>query len=335
MGVLEGMKYSPVGNHSAIQVCRWARNSLNNKGVCWKEKFYGIESHRCCEFSPAVMWCENQCLHCWRPIEMNLGSCLNKDEIDDPKEIIDKIVEARKKLMYGFKGNKKVDAKKFAEALEPTLFTMSLSGEPTIYPRLAEMIKEIRRRRAVSFLVTNGQNPKAIAKLEREDSLPTQLTVSMNAPNEKLFKIWHRSTNKDSWERFNETLDLMKKLKGKTRRALRMTLVKKGKDKKNSKENQFNDISNMEDENVAEYAKLIKKAQPDFVHVKGFMSVGYARDRMGYDKMPWHKEVREFANKLVNVLADDGYKVLDEEERSCVVVLGKNKKDMKIDWKKV
>ncbi|MEI7513650.1 MAG: radical SAM protein, partial [bacterium] len=194
MRVLEGMKYSPVGNHSAVQVCRWARNSLNGRGVCWKEKFYGIESHRCCEFSPAVMWCENQCLHCWRPIEMNFGSCLNKEEIDDPKEIIDKIVEARKKLLMGFKGNKNVDAKKFKEALEPTLFTMSLSGEPTIYPRLAEMIKEIRKRKAVSFLVTNGQNPQAIAKLKKENALPTQLTVSMNAPNEKLFKVWHRST---------------------------------------------------------------------------------------------------------------------------------------------
>ncbi|MEI6058604.1 MAG: hypothetical protein WCP89_02425, partial [archaeon] len=119
------------------------------------------------------------------------------------------------------------------------------------------------------------------------------------------------------------------------RMALRMTLVKKGDDKKKS----FNEISNMEDENVGEYATLIKKAQPDFVHVKGFMSVGYARERMGYDKMPWHKEIREFAIKLVDELKKDketaDYKILDEEERSCVVVLGKNKKDMKIDWKRV
>ncbi len=335
MGVLEGMKYSPVGNHSAVQVCRWCRNSLNGRGVCWKEKFYGIESHRCCEFSCAVMWCENKCLHCWRPIEMNLGSCLNEKEVDDPKEILEKIIEARKKLLMGFKGNKNVDPKKFAESLEPTLFTMSLSGEPTIYPKLSGLIKEIRKRKAVSFLVTNGQNPDAIAKLDKENALPTQLTVSMNAPNEKLFTAWHRSTNKDAWEKFNRTLDLMKKLKGKVRRALRMTLVKKGETKNKNKE--FNDISNMEDENVEEYAKLIKKAQPDFIHVKGFMSVGYARDRMGYDKMPWHKEVKEFAEKLVNtkMLSEDGYKVLDEEERSCVVVLGKNKKDMKINWKKI
>ena len=142
--ILEKQKYAIVGSSSGVQVCRWTRNSLNNRGVCWKEKFYGIKSHRCCQFSPAVMWCENQCLHCWRPIEMNLGTKLSK--VDEPKEILDGIVEARKKLLMGFKGNKNVSRKKFIEACNPILFTFSLSGEPTLYPKLGEMIKEVRKR---------------------------------------------------------------------------------------------------------------------------------------------------------------------------------------------
>jgi len=308
----EKQKYAIVGSSSGVQVCRWTRNSLNNHDVCWKEKFYGIKSHQCCQFSPAVMWCENQCLHCWRPIEMNLGTKL--DKVDEPKEILNGIVEARKKLLIGFKGNKKVSAKKFKEACNPTLFTLSLSGEPTLYPRLGEMIDEIRKRKAISFLVTNGQNPEAIKKLEKENSLPTQLTVSVNAPNEKLFKNWHRSSKKDAWKKFNETLNLIKKLKGKTRRVIRLTLVK---DK------------NMFEKNIKEYIKLIKKAQPDFVHVKGFMSVGYSRERLGYDKMPWHKDVKEFAEKLIKDLGNR-WKVLGEEERSCVVLVGKSLKGLRI-----
>jgi tRNA wybutosine-synthesizing protein 1 len=328
--VLNRQHYEIVGS-AGVQVCRWAKNSLNKKGVCWKEKFYGIKSHRCCQFSPAVMWCENQCLHCWRPIEMNLGTEIGK--IDDPKKLLDGIVEARKKLLMGFKGNKKISKKKFEEALEPSLFTLSLSGEPTIYPRLPEMINEIRKRKAVSFLVTNGQNPEMIKKLDKEHSLPTQLTVSTNAPNEELFTIWHRSCKKNAWKKFNETLALMKKLKRKTRTAMRFTLVKAGIDK-----GKFKDLSNMKEEHISQYVTLIKKADPMFIHVKGYMSVGWARERMGYDKQPWHYEIKRFVEKLLTELNNgekEKYKVLGEEDRSCVVVIGKNKRNLKINMKKV
>ena len=203
-----------------------------------------------------------------------------------------------------------------------------MSGEPTIYPYLGEMIKEIRKRKAVSFLVTNGLNPKALIKLEKENCLPTQISISCNAPNESLFKIWHRSSEKNAWKKFNESLKVLKTLKEKVRRAVRLTLVKEGKNKKA----RFNLLSNMKDENVLEYVNLIKKACPNFIHVKGFMSVGYARERIGYDKQPWHYEVKNFAEKILDELKKDDkkWKILGEEERSCVVLLGKNKKMMKI-----
>ena len=106
-----------------------------------------------------------------------------------------------------------------------------------------------------------------------------------------------------------------------------MTLVKEG----------DGGLSNMSEENIGEYVSLIKKANPDFVHVKGFMSVGYARDRMGYDKMPWFREVREYANKLWKSLtkltdnSKEGYEIAGEDERSCVVLLAKRGKKLKID----
>ena len=323
---LEKQHYAIVGNHSAVQICGWTKSSLNNKGACWKEKFYGIKSHRCCQFSPAVMWCENHCLHCWRPIEMNLGKDIKKNsQIDEPRKIIEEIIEARKKLLSGFGGNKKTEKKKLKEALNPNLFTFSLSGEPTIYPKLSEMIKEIRKRKAISFLVTNGQNPEAIKQLEKENTLPTQLTISLNAPNKELFKIWHNSEKKDAWKKFNESLDLIKSLNGKTRRVVRLTLVRKGKEKE-----KFRDLSNMERENVKEYSDLIKKAEPDFIHVKGFKSLGYSRNRLGYDKQPLHEEIKNFAKDLQRELKNQKYKILAEEERSCVVLIGKDRKMMKI-----
>ncbi len=321
--LLEKQHYEIAGKHSAVQICRWTKKSLRGGEGCWKEKFYGIESHRCCQFSPAVMWCENQCLHCWRAIEYNLGT--NLKNCDEPKEILDKIVEKRKKLLVGFKGNENVSDKKFKESLESNLFTMSLSGEATLYPRLPELIKEIRKRKAISFLVTNGQNPEMIKKLEDENALPTQLTLSTNAPNKELFKIWHNSVNKDAWKKFNETLKLMKKLRGKTRRVIRLTLVKEG-----DNTEKFKELSNMKDEHIKEYSELIKISEPDFIHVKGFKSLGFSRKRLGYSKQPFYEEVQDFAKKLVKELKEDGYKKLAEEEYSCVVLLGKDKGKMRI-----
>ena len=172
---------------------------------------------------------------------MNLGTEL--PVIDDPIKILDGIVEARKKLLEGFRGRKDIDLKKLEDALEPKLYTTSLSGEPTLYPRIGEMFTEIRRRGAVSFLVTNGLNPDVIRNFKDEE-LPTQITVSTNAPNKKLFDVWHRSTKPNAWGVFNETLDVIREMKGRVRRVIRLTLVDVG------EEGEFKDKTNMSEENV-------------------------------------------------------------------------------------
>jgi len=241
--------------------------------------------------------------------------------VDDPVEILDGIVARRREMLMGMKGNSKVDIKNFDESIEPKLFTMSLSGEATLYPRLGEMFAEIRRRGAVSFLVSNGLNPEALRDLEKS-GLPTQLVISCNAPNEKLFLQWHRSTRKDAWNVFLESLNVMRLLRDKVRRVVRLTLVKSG------EEGEFGGMTNMSEENVGEYCDLIRKAEPEFVHVKGYKAVGYARDRMGYDNQVWHDEVLGFANKLVEKLS--GYSVKAEDERSCVVCLARDGVELKI-----
>ncbi len=365
---LTKMNYGLVGETSAVQICRWTKNSLRGDRGCWKEKFYGISSAGCCEMTPAVMWCENQCLHCWRPIEMNLGTYLPK--VDNPIEILDGIVAKRKEMLMGMRGNKDVDVENFEKNIEPKLFTMSLSGEATLYPRLGEMFAEIRRRGAVSFLVTNGLNPEALRNLDRgKGEFPTQIAISTNAPNENLFLRWHRSTKKDAWKTFLKSLDVMRELKGRVRRVIRLTIVKEG------TEGEFAEMSNMSDENLEEYCDLIRRAEPDFVHVKGYKAVGYSRERMGYDNQVWHDEVMDFSERMARELTgaargevhasrgkaqspcdwkdssqSDGdlsnkdltginekkigkynYSIKAEDERSCVVMLARDGVEMRID----
>jgi len=311
--LLTKQHYVIVGNHSAVQICRWTKKAIRGEGECYKQKFYGIDSARCCQMSPSVVFCQNSCLHCWRAIENTLGIKMKK--IDSPKKIISDCIKAQRKLLSGFLGYKKINKEKFELALNPNQFAISLIGEPTLYPKLNELILELRKQGKTSFLVTNGLNPEMLKKLKKKKALPTQLYLSLNSPDKKNYDFWHKSKEKNAWEKFNETLNLFPKLP--TRKVIRLTLVK-------------GENSNMKDSMIPEYAELIKKANPDFIEVKGYMAVGFARKRkgMGYDSMPSHLEIKKFSKKLVKFLS--GFKILDEHKFSRVVLLGKSRKNMKI-----
>ena len=324
--LLQKQHYEIIGKneHSGVQICRWTKKSLRDEGVCYKEKFYGIKSHLCCQMTPSF-YCPNQCVHCWRAIEYTTGEKI-PGKIDIPQEIIEESILAQKKLLQGFNIDKhskkiqlsKANQKKYLEAQEPMQFAISLSGEPTLYPYIGELIEELRKRGKTSFLVTNGLYPEKIKELINKKQLPTQLYVSVNAPNKELYSKFHRSSIKNAWEKFNETLDLMPKLKGKTRTVFRMNLVK--------------DL-NMFPAQAREYAKLIKKSSPQWIEIKGFMSVGFARERLGYERMPTNKEMESFIEVLLKELKNIGekdYKLLDKHEFSRAYVLGKDKKELKI-----
>lgn len=307
LNLLKKQHYYIAGKHSVVQICRWTKKSLRNEGECYKQKFYGIKSHGCCELSPSTVWCDNKCLHCWRAIEATQGNKMNLKQIDSPEKIIEECIKGRKKLLSGFKGSKKTNQKKFAESLEPSHFAISLIGEPTLYSKIGEMISLLRKRRKTTFLVTNGLHPEKIKEMEKKKQLPTQLYVSFNSSNEKEYNQWHNSSMKNAWKKYNQTLDLLKKLKDKTRTILRMTLVK--------------DI-NMRKSDIFGYAKLIKKTSPMFVEVVGFKSVGYARQRLAYETMPNMKEIVAFANSLAKAI---GYIIADKHVPSRIILLCKNK----------
>ncbi|MCK4717225.1 MAG: 4-demethylwyosine synthase TYW1, partial [Thermoplasmata archaeon] len=215
--MLERQHYGIVGEHSGVKICHWLKKKLLTREACYKERFYGIKSHRCLQMTPALNACTQACLFCWR---FQGFTHLSIEEPEDPVEILDGAIEAQRRLLTGFKGNPKVDMELWKEAQDPNQVAISLSGEPTLYPYLGEFIAEARRRGMTTFLVTNGTNPKALEEL---DPLPTQLYVTVAAPNEEIYNKLCLPMRDGNWEDLQRTLDLLPSLD--TRTVIRHTLV--------------------------------------------------------------------------------------------------------------
>ncbi|AGK60943.1 wyosine biosynthesis protein TYW1 [Archaeoglobus sulfaticallidus PM70-1] len=279
--------YNIVGKHSAVKTCLWLKKSLKDEGVCYKEKFYGIKSHRCLQISPALR-CNLSCIHCWRPLSL----MPEIDGWDDPQFIVEESIKAQQRLLSGFWGTKGVNTKKLEEAYKPNQVAISLIGEPTLYPFIAELVDEFNSREMTTFVVTNGTNPNAVDRLE-----PYQLYISLTAYSESS----HKTLNKphgNLWDKINRSLEIMSEKDCRT--VLRLTLIKG---------------INM---NVERFAGLINKANPDFIEAKAYMHLGHSRYRLERSAMPEHDEIRDFAEKLEK-LAD--YRIVDESEISRVVLL--------------
>ena len=87
-------------------------------------------------------------------------------------------------------------------------------------------------------------------------------------------------------------------------------------------------MKGLNDKFVKEYADMIKRAagkdEKTMVEIKAYMWVGYSRNRMEKEAMPYSEDVRDFSEKLAKEL---GWKILDEHKRSRVCLLAK--KDFK------
>ncbi|MBN1502381.1 4-demethylwyosine synthase TYW1 [Candidatus Woesearchaeota archaeon] len=302
---LEKQGYRLVGSHSAVKICEWTKKSLLDKNFCYKEKFYGIKCHRCCQMTSCLA-CSNSCLFCWRDSSTPLSTYWRWEKFDEPDEIIEKSIAAQRKLLTGFGGNDKVNRKKLKEAMEPMHFALSLVGESMLYPKINGLIKKLHKLGKTTFLVTRGQHPEILGKME----MPTQLYLSIDAPNKDLFNIIDKPLFKEGWERSINCLELMKKFKHRTRTTMRITML--------------NNINMILPE---KYAELVNLAEPMFVEVKGYVWVGSSRKRLKEGNMPSHKEVREFAEKIAD---KSDYKIVDEKEESRVVLLMKENREDRI-----
>src|SRR3989344_4626903 len=103
---LKHKRYWIVGNHSAVQICTYNKEAIKGgeKHSCYKQKFYGIDCHRCAQVSPSVMWCNENCVFCWRPMEFMKDVNLDNKVIDEPTDIIQGAIKERQKLLTGLGG---------------------------------------------------------------------------------------------------------------------------------------------------------------------------------------------------------------------------------------
>ena len=299
--------YALVGRHSSVKLCHWLKESIKHDRFCYKQKFYGIASHRCLQMTPVTAWCTHNCIFCWRPMEGFLGTELPQPW-DDPAFIVEESIKAQRKLLVGYKGMPGINMKKFEEAWNPRHAAISLSGEPMLYPYMGDLVEEFHKRGFTTFIVTNGTVPERIEEMKREDKLPTQLYVSLTAPDIETYNRVNVPMIPDGWDRIKQTLELMNGLP--TRTVIRMTLVK------------GENMGNPEG-----YAKLIKLANPMFVEAKAYMFVGFSRNRLTINNMPRHEEIKAFAEELLKHLP--GYHLEDEYRPSRVVLIMRDDVDPK------
>ena len=271
----------------------WCKRALRGGEQCYKHQFYGIESWRCVQMTPTLR-CNQRCLFCWRSMEHEITS---ETELT-PEQIIAAIPRMQRKGLSGDKPWSDPDRWETATS-RPNQYAISLSGEPTLYSRLPDLIDQLRSVGNSVFVVSNGTIPQMIQKIR-----PTQLYLSLDAADLNGYTELCRPMGNPAamWENIQTSLSLLQNKEDEgVRTAIRTTLVK-----------------GYNDHNPEGPASLIKKASPRFVEIKGYMYLGYSRMRLAETAVPAMDEIRTFA-RAVAQYAD--YQILDENVPSRVVCL--------------
>ena len=126
---------------------------------------------------------------------------------------------------------------------------------------LGELVEAYKDRGFKSvFIVTNGTEPEVLESLGCE---PTQLYVSLCAPDEETYEKACRPMVFGAWEKVLETIELLDSFSCPT--VLRHTLVPK---------------LNMH--NPEKYGRLAELGNVTYMEPKAAMSVGAARDRFRF-----------------------------------------------------
>lgn len=191
------------------------------------------------------------------------------------------------------------------EARTPKHVAISYDGEPTMYAGLPDLIREFKKRGISTFVVTNGTFPERVLVMKESRNLPTQLYVTLAAPDKETYlKVCssvkpYFPVHEDHWERLDRTLGLLSTLGCRT--VIRITSVR--------------GVNMIKPEL---YREKIAKAKPSFLEVKGFSVSGNApriSERLGetdleegdsalykiaFKYAPTHEEIMEFARAISN-----------------------------------
>ncbi|MHA1213513.1 MAG: 4-demethylwyosine synthase TYW1, partial [Candidatus Heimdallarchaeota archaeon] len=138
---------------------------------------------------------------------------------------------------------------------------------------------------------------------------PTQLYISIPAPDKREYSRVCKPLVKDGWEKINQSLEIMSKMKGRT--VARLTMAKKI--------NMFR---------AKDYVPLIRKANPSFIEIKGFVPVGFSQYRVTRDNMPYIEDIQAFTNLILEEMPD--YEQVFAMPESKVIILSNKKHPLKI-----
>jgi len=301
---LEKQGYRIIGDHSAVKTCGWTKKMINGEGGCYKLTFYGIMSHQCMQMSTSLS-CANRCTFCWRGYKAPVSKDW-KWGVDDPSMILKESKIEHHKLLNGFGGSKKANKNLYEHSKNIKHVALSLTGEPITYPKMNELIDKFNTEGISTFVVTNGQYPEAIKTLKPV----TQLYVSVDAPNKSLLKKIDVPLFDDYYERLLLSLDYLKEKKQRT--CIRLTLIRD---------------QNMTD--LQGYVDLIRRGDPDFIEIKGYVYAGASQLRMKHTDQPFHEEVIAFTDELMKLLPE--YEFVVDHVASKVTMSAK--KTYKIDDK--
>ncbi len=127
----------------------------------------------------------------------------------------------------------------------------------------------LHSKKVSTFLVTNAQFPERIRDLKPV----TQLYVSVDAATPESLKAVDRPLFKDYWQRFLDSLAAIGTKQ--TRTVYRLTLIK---------------AWNMEE--IANYASLVARGNPEFIEIKGVTFCGNNdASNLTMKNVPFHQEV--------------------------------------------
>ncbi|MBN1329566.1 MAG: 4-demethylwyosine synthase TYW1 [Candidatus Heimdallarchaeota archaeon] len=301
--------YQLYGKQIAVKKCLWTHNYLKKDRFCYKNA-YGIESHRCIQATPTLL-CNHQCLFCWRLQEKDIGEKpiweVDESEFDSPEEVYKGLLWGWKRCISGYKPI--VSQEKFNEASNPKHVALSLAGEPTLYPFLTELLILLKEKGLSTFLVSNGTNPESFQKMIDKKVTPTQLYITIPAPDKTEYSQVCRPLIQDGWNRILKSLEIMSKMENRT--VARLTMAK-----------------NINMIRPKDYVPLIEKANPSFIEIKGFVPVGFSQHRVTRKNMPFIEDIKLFADQILEEMSD--YKLVFEMEESKVVILSNEKHPLKI-----
>jgi tRNA wybutosine-synthesizing protein 1 len=228
---------------------------------------------------------------------------------DEPEEIVEGCIKEQRRLLTGYKDQVikgKLSKEKYEEALNPNMVAISLSGEPTLYPKLGELIALFKKKGFNVFLVTSGVLPEALRRLDTE---PSQLYISLTAQDYDTYQKVNRPISPRLWNSLMNSLELTKSFKCPV--AIRITAIKG---------------INMDD--PENFSKLIKISDCTYVEIKAYMHLGYSMLRLTRSNMPSFRDIESFGHKLSELI---GYKIIGYSEESRVVLLSKLKKPVIFD----